>query len=274
MKPIDPKLFATMERSALDGTLAGLQINLVPGSVAAVLMLDPVAMDAITLPLARIANTLLPMRALTPTQIGIYKRQISPGLPVLANHVVTALRTAERGEIQFPVRPEHVQDLMKKRGIYGGYRLLGMQMINIGMDQRQVSGAFLVFMIDRVIGALDRRFRDPNLPQAKKDKLLDDFAPALVELDEVLRNPVRRKEELAAKREAAAQKTADAQAEALMAEVAMRLRHNLVVPREMLFAAALRHQRKQQQQPGSGVLSDTPAVNVPPGPRTPRRIIE
>jgi hypothetical protein len=49
-----------------------------------------------------------------------------------------------------------------------------------------------------------------------------------------------RKEELAAQREALAQRAEDARADAQRAEASMRLRQQMVLPREVLFAAARR----------------------------------
>jgi hypothetical protein len=272
MTRIDPRFFAQMERAAADPVLAGLKLTFGTTATTAILEQDADALDGITLDLARIAETVLPTWALEGARLGLYRRQIRPGLPTLTNNLSGSLRVLQLRGIPFKVTQEHLEDLMKKRGLYAGCRVMGVQMINAGMDQRQITGAFLVFVLDRLVGALDRRFKDPGLPVADKDRLLDDFAPALIELDDVLRNPIERKEELAAKRKALGQEAADAAADALLAEVSMRLRHNLVVPREALFAAARRHQQKKQQQAGPTVLADTPPP--PPGPRTPRRIIE
>jgi hypothetical protein len=268
-RPVDPKLFATLERAELDQSLAGIQLTGGPGAATAVLAQDPAALDAISLALARLAHTLLPLWRVDPLQAATLQRQIMPALPTFAANVSSALRLLGRGGVTFPVSADPLDELMKKRGAFAGFRLLGMQVTNIGLDQRQISGAFLVFLIERAVGAIDRRFNEPKTTQAAKDKLLADFGSALLTLDEVLRTPQLRKEQLGAQREALAEQAEDAEAEAQLAEASMRLRQKLVVPREVLFSAARRFVQKQQEAGPAG-----PAPARPPGaPGTPGKII-
>lgn len=267
----DPRLFAVMERSGLGETLAGLPLDPHAGTVREVLLLDPAAVDATSLGLSRLATGLLPLWQLAPAQQGVYQRQLQPTLPTLVGNVAGSLRVLAKSGTNFGAEPGPLLELLKKMDIYGTIKVIGMQVNDTGMDYREVTGAFLVFLIDRVLGALDRRFTDPAVPQAQKDRLLEDFAPALLDMEEVLRDPVVRKQDLQAHRQTLGQQARDAQAEAQVQDTALRLRQNLVTPREQLFAAA-RHYRAKHAPPGAPVLGDPPEPALPTGPGTTRKI--
>lgn len=246
-----PRLFASMDRAALDETLGGVRLTAGPGAAAEVLAQTPDRVDAIALALARIATALLPTAPVDALQAGALRRQLLPALPTFAHNVASALRLCAHSGAPLPPGPEPIAALMKKKGLYAGFRLVGMQVQNIALDQRQISGAFLVFLVDRAVGAIDRRYADSKVPQPARDRLLADFAPALFELDEVLRNPQLRKEQLATQRQALALQVEDAQADAQLAEASLRLRQKLVLPREVLFAAARRYMQKQAEAQGA-----------------------
>ncbi len=274
--PIDIRLFASMERATLERALASVQVkpSILPGGIDLVKLVitqDPETLDAITLPLGRIVSAVLPLWQLDPVVQGVYLRQLFPCLSSFVVSVCDAQTALSHGPVKFQmVDTGQLQDLMSKRGTYSAFMLLGMKLNNAGLSQRQISGAFLIFTLDRVLTVLNRRLSDPNEPKAKKDQLLADFAPAILEMDAVLQNPVQRKADLGGQRTIWAQKADDAQAEAALQEMALRVRQNLVLPRQGLFDAARRHQAQKPQAPG--LLSDSPWL-APTGPSGHPKII-
>lgn len=142
--------------------------------------------------------------------------------------------------------PERLEGLMEKHGVYESFRLLGIRIGNSGMDLRQTAGAFLIFQIDRVLGELQRRFQDPGLGDGPRGKLLNDFGPALLALDEALQRPIARKAELDALRKQLGGQVTEAEADAELADACLKLRQDLVLPRQDLFAAARRYLDQQQ----------------------------
>ncbi len=269
--PIDLRLFAVMERSAMDGILATIRLTGGPAGTKAVLSQDRKDLDAVTFPLARIARGLLPIGTVDPIQMGVLQRQLNPTVRSLVGNVADGLRTLKEHNVPFKASADPIVDLMGKSEIFAGLELLGLQVNDIGMDQREVVGGFMVFALDRMLDYLDKRITDPNVPQPLKNKLLDDFGPALMDLDDVLRNPQLVKDALAAQSAALGQQVQDAQAEAQLKDAAMRVRQQLVMPREMLFAAARRY--VQQRQQGPAVLANQPPQTPPPaGGHQPRKI--
>jgi hypothetical protein len=273
MTPNQPniKLFASLERAALAQTLAGIQLTGGPGGSAAVLSQRAEDLDAVSLPLSRIARSLAPLGMLDAQQAGALRRLLLPILSTYAENVAGSLRVLAAGGLAAPGQGDQaaqIQELLKKRDVFSGLRLLGMQAMNIGLDQRQISGAFLVFLVDRVVGAVDRRFNDPRATQVTRDRLLADFGPGLMELDDVLRAPQLRNEQLSAARAQLSQRAEDAQADAQLEEASLRLRQQLVLPRELLFAAARRYVQRQAAE-GAGV----PGVPTIPGGPPPGGIL-
>ena len=269
--PIDPSLYAKMERAALDRQLSSFKFitTITPdGSdlLKVVLQQDPAAIDALSLALGQTVAEILPVGQFNPQWQAIYKRQLMPNLQSFAYSVSSGLNVLSHGPTTFAaVGPGEILDLGAKGRLYSSYKVLGMRLNDDAVTERQLSGAFVIFLIDRVLTVLDRRFTDPVTSQGLKNKYLEDFAGALISMDDVLQNPVARKQDLSGQRQSLALTAEEAQAEAALQETALRVRQNLVLPREALFAAARRHQQQQLTQPGPGLLGDLSTRMGPSG---------
>ncbi len=253
---IDPNLIANLGRSGFTGSLGGVQISLAgqAARVKDVLEQDPLGLNTLLLEMAGIAVEVLPGGALSPMQQGVYLRQSMPNLNTFLVCVDDAVQLLAPSAGLVTTDPAAMMALLDKKDQYEGFMLLGMEMINAGMDQREITGAFLVYLIDEVLTALNHFFADPKVPVEKKDQVLKDFGPALLELDDVLKAPQVRKNALANLRGDKALSAKEAQQVAADAEVALRVRQNLLLPREALFAAARRFQ--QTPPPDTRVLLD------------------
>jgi hypothetical protein len=238
--------FTDLQRAALGGFLAGIALGGAAGRdgqdpIVQALDQDPAALAARSLVLADIAIELLPVGTLSPEQKAIYGREDGATLLTLVLNVTEALGVLAPLGVPFEVSPDQLQTLTDQRGAFESFRLLGMQITNSAMDQRALCGAFLAFLLDDLVKAVEERYHDAKVPQGERDALLDDFAPALLALDDILRYPVERKLELGERRAALAAEAADAQADAALVETTLRLRQEIFVPHEELFAAARRH---------------------------------
>ena len=88
--------------------------------------------------------------------------------------------------------------------------------------------------------------------------------------DSILTYPAERKALLASRRAELAEESADAEANAQLADTILRLRQKLPVERETLLAAARRHMELRQK---AGAEGEGPAL-PPAGGGTPRRIVQ
>lgn len=276
-----------MERAPIGGFLARLGIDpqTAGDPIVRALLEDPDAVNKRVFALSDIALRLLPIGTLDAREKAIYGRLNYPGLNTFVLNIADMVRFVAAVGITFDVPLEQMAELLKQKGAYETCKLLGMQMTNTAMDRRALVGAFQGFLLDQIVGTLDRMFHDPKRSRDDQGRLLDHFGPALLSLDAALQQPVVRKAELLARRKDLAAQARAAQEDAALAQTMLDLRQQIVMPREQLFAAAKRHlaQKGAPQGPGPGhghghghphvapVTDAGPAV-LPTGPGKTRRI--
>lgn len=254
---------AALQRPAYDGFLARVALHPQEGSAAALLSEDPDALTTRALALSDLALGLLPVGALSPAQRALYGRIDLPLLATLCGNVSEALRILGSLGVRMDVSAEQLDELLGKHGAFQSFELLGTQVTSSALDQRVICGAFLVFCLQRVVEAVDARYHDAALSQPQREALLSDFAPALMALDDVLRYPTERREDLAADRQELATAAEAAEADAHLADTLLRIRQELYVPREELFQAARRHMERSR----GAATSASATLAPPPGPR-------
>lgn len=247
MALIDPDALSTaMERSGMDAFLAGTR--LARGPVRTNLLLDPAGLDRISLQLGQIARR-LPCGRMDPYYKAIHARERQPGRLGLVRNTADALLLCPEVADKTGLTPPEMGEMAEREGTYDGFNLIGDQVSDQGIDLRLLTGAFLRTLIDQVLGKLAKRFADPALTRTEEEALLDAFGPALLILDEALRRPVERKEELSARRAALAAEARSAQADAALLETTQAVERNLTVSQEALLQAARRHMERKNAGP-------------------------
>lgn len=258
---------ATLQRGPLSGIIAEYAP---PGTLVdqlvSLIVSDPVATNRALAGVAGLGMRHLPMGTMTPSEKALYGKYKTSPLVQRRGFVGDALLVLEPYGIPFAVGPARLQELGDLQASFKDWRVFGQQLVNLGMDRRAMLGPMQLMLVTKLVEAINRRFRDPALKPAERSKLLDDFAPALLELERVLSMRVERKEELKGARADAQSQLAAATADAAYAATLVKLRQGVIVSREELFAAARRHQelKKGEGDAAKAEVKETPKA---PGPR-------
>jgi len=257
------KLFATLERAPQGGTLAGF--DLTERQVRPTLSLDPEEQDRRSAELGRTASV-LPEGQLDPKTEAIYARKRNQGQDDLLRNLADGIRLCGALLSNATTPPDQLMELMDKEGIYEGFRLLGDRMKNRGMDMRLILGAFMWFLVDRLLGYLETRFTDPALTTSEKEELLDDFGPGLLLVDQMMRQPSERRAEIGAARDRLSAEVKAAAARAAMEEAIYEVHQEVPVARQRLLDAARTHMAQKGRKAPQGKPGQPAPPADPPAP--------
>src|SRR5581483_6742944 len=162
-KQKDPKLYATLERAAQDGVLAG--ITLATDTVRSALSLDPEQLTGRAMELGRTAQ-ILPQGTIAPRYKAVYARRAARNWQSdVGRKMVRGLRLCPKVATWVKVTGAQLGELAVREGIYLGFQNLGNRMKNNGMDLRLLIGGFMWQLSDLVMAELEKRLSDPEVPR-------------------------------------------------------------------------------------------------------------
>lgn len=233
----DPKLAATLDRPGAGDYLAGLKLP--RATLRQALAIDSDRLDETSLAMGRAVKG-LPYGTMSASYKGVYTLMDWTGWSTYVRSTGDGLKLCPAVAQRSQVTQAELLELVSKRGAFSNLAQLGARMKRSGVDLRLVVSGWVWFLINLVLTFLEQRFADPQIARAEQEALLDAFGPGLVLLDRVLRRPVERKADLAARRGHLKGQVADAAAAADLLETSQKLDRGLTVERDALLSAARR----------------------------------
>jgi hypothetical protein len=164
-------------------------------------------LNALAMSLGRLAGQ-LPVRALSAVERTRLGRRSLLTYAGLVQAVGRGLSACPEVAAAAGTPPSHLRDLHDKGFAYLRFRRLGARLTNLALDMRLAHGNLMLFTVKLVLDALNNKLADPALPRAKSESLLNDFGPALVSLDQIMRTQAEQRKMRAKSR---AQAPADAE---------------------------------------------------------------
>src|SRR5579872_4909160 len=131
--PLFVTLYAQFERSALNGSLAGIALG--KDKIRPLLDLDPVDSNKRCRELARAAQV-LPQGVINPAHRVRYASQRWDGQVVFTEQVATGLEEDTTLAQEVQVDPAYLRDLCDKKRVYKSFVFFGQRLKDQGMDQR------------------------------------------------------------------------------------------------------------------------------------------
>ena len=208
--------YAPFLRSLQGNRIAGIQLH--GDGIRLALQADPEEMARTALSIAR-TGIRLPRNVLTAQDRPIYARMMYDGQDTFVRATAQGINLSGMVPTVEGTTPAVLLDLIDRKDAYLGIKLLGQRVRDAALDLRLVYGAYQFYLIDHLMSYLETRFADPYLTRQDMEALLDDFGPALVKLDDMLRKGPLRKTELINRRDTAESEAMAAQDEADTAQV-------------------------------------------------------